>query len=58
MPASGETLPLARGAAPPTSGIDEIVPSKVDRILGTYWDNGEENGNYYLGFRVWSPWSR
>ena len=22
-------------------------------ILGLYWDNGKENGNYYLGFRVW-----
>ena len=21
--------------------------------LGEYWDNGKENGNYYLGFRVW-----
>ena len=20
-------------------------------ILGLYWDNGKENGNYYLGFR-------
>ena len=20
--------------------------------LGLYWDNGKENGNYYLGFRV------
>ena len=19
---------------------------------GLYWDNGKENGNYYLGFRV------
>ena len=21
-------------------------------ILGIYWDNGKENGNYHLGFRV------
>ena len=21
-------------------------------LLGLYWDNGKENGNYYLGFRV------
>ena len=21
-------------------------------ILRIYWDNGKENGNYYLGFRV------
>ena len=20
--------------------------------MGTYWDNGNENGNYYLGFSV------
>ena len=23
-----------------------------DQGLGFYWDNGKENGNYYLGFRV------
>ena len=22
-------------------------------MLGFYWDNGKENGNYYLGFRAW-----
>ena len=22
-------------------------------MLGLYRDNGKENGNYYLGFRVW-----
>ena len=29
-------------------------PPQVDRILGLYWgyNNGQENGNYYLGFRV------
>ena len=21
--------------------------------LGLYWDNGKENGSYYLGFRVY-----
>ena len=21
-------------------------------MLGFYWDNGKENGDYYLGFRV------
>ena len=21
-------------------------------MLGLYWDNGKENGNYYLGLRV------
>ena len=21
-------------------------------VLGLYWDNGKENGTYYLGFRV------
>ena len=29
-----------------------IVPL---RILGLYWDSGKENGNYDLGFRVYSP---
>ena len=24
-------------------------------ILGLHWDNGKENGNYYLGFRVQGP---
>ena len=24
-------------------------------ILGLCWDNGEEHGNYYLGFRVVDP---
>ena len=23
----------------------------IGYILGLYWDNGEENGNYYLGSR-------
>ena len=27
-----------------------MVPIGV--ILGLEWDNGKENGNYYLGFRV------
>ena len=29
----------------------DIVPL-ADRIFGLYWDNGTENGNYFLGFRV------
>ena len=24
-------------------------------IYGTYWDNGKENGNCYLGFRAFTP---
>ena len=24
----------------------------IEYILGLYWDNGKENGNYYNGFRV------
>ena len=28
------------------------VPFKGGSILGLYRDNGKENGNYYLGFRV------
>ena len=27
----------------------------VGIIWGLYWDNGKENGNYYLGFRVIVP---
>ena len=23
----------------------------IGYMLGLYWDNGKENGNYYLGFR-------
>ena len=23
--------------------------------MGVVWDNGKENGNYYSGFRVYSP---
>ena len=23
----------------------------IGDILGIYWDNGNDNGNYYLGFR-------
>ena len=26
--------------------------SYIRYILGLYWDNGKENGNYYLGFRI------
>ena len=22
-------------------------------MLGSSWDNGKQNGSYYLGFRVW-----
>ena len=24
----------------------------IEVILGLYWDNGKENGNYSVGFRV------
>ena len=24
----------------------------IGYILGLYWDNGKENGNYYRGYRV------
>ena len=24
----------------------------IGYILGLYWDNGKENGNYYLGCRI------
>ena len=35
-------------------GLKLRVPLKyIGVILGLYRDNGKENGNYYLGFRVW-----
>ena len=24
----------------------------IGHILGQYWDNGKENGNYYIGLRL------
>ena len=39
-------------------GLGFNCPPSVDRkalqrdLLGLYWDNGKENGNCYLGFRV------
>ena len=30
-------------------------PAEVDRIWGIYRDNVKDNGNYYVGFRVYSP---
>ena len=30
-------------------GVGAII---MGYILGIYWDNGKENGNYCLGFRV------
>ena len=39
-------------------GYIEIVEKGMDTtivqysILGLYWDNEKENGNYYLGFRL------
>ena len=31
----------------------ELYWDYIGVILGSYRDNGKENGNYYLGFRVW-----
>ena len=35
-----------------TTGIIVVFIRVIGYILGLYWDNGKENGNYYLGFRV------
>ena len=32
-------------------GIGSII---MGYILGMYWDNGKENGNYCLGFRFYA----
>ena len=34
-------------------GLKGIILWCLSRvILGIYWDNGKENGNYYLGFSM------
>ena len=33
-------------------GVSKDLKGYLGLILGLYWDNGKENGNYYLGFRV------
>ena len=30
----------------------QVIRSKLEARVSVYWDNGKENGNYYLGFRV------
>ena len=35
-------IPCLRGVRVEGNGV----------IVGSYWDNGKENGNYYLGLRV------
>ena len=32
-----------------------VIEGLLGYILGFCRDNGKENGNYYLGFRVYSP---
>ena len=32
-------------------GIQSPLYYPIRVIFGLYWDNGKENGNYYLGFR-------
>ena len=34
-----------------TTGIIGVIKD-IWLYWGLYWDNGKENGNYYLGFRV------
>ena len=39
--------PVAEGTPEPA-----VLLTAKGVISGLYWDNGKENGNYYLGFRV------
>ena len=32
--------------------METTIMGYIGYILGLYWDNGKENGSYYLGFRV------
>ena len=32
----------------------KVAGFRVLAILRLHWDNGKENGNHYLGFRVWN----
>ena len=43
-------LPSAlRGSIHPNRSVPDVL-KYYGSILGLYWDNGKENGNYYLGF--------
>ena len=33
--------------------LNSLKGGYIRDYIGIYWDNGEENGKYYLGFRVW-----
>ena len=37
--------------------LEDCPPNRgyIGGLLGFYWDNGKENGNCYLGFRVKVP---
>ena len=50
---------LARLSARLSSGLQSLStqPDRrksgyIGTILGLYWDNGQSNGSYHLGFRV------
>ena len=32
--------------------LNSLKGGYIKIMQGIYWDNGKENGNYYLGFRV------
>ena len=35
--------------------MDTTIMGYIRVILGLYWDNGKENGNYYTGlYRAWA----
>ena len=35
-----------------TLGVNWVGIGLILGLLGLHWDNGKENGNYCLGFRV------
>ena len=52
-PASKQDGKTKAAAVGPDSSFRLPTPRYNDQvILGLYGDNGKENGNYYLGFRV------
>ena len=41
---------LLRRVARKMGSLSLLVP--IGEMLGSFWDNGKQNGNYNLGFRV------
>ena len=49
----GPVLVAGRSGTP--EGSRDRIWGNIRAILGLCGDNGKENGNYYLGFRVSGP---